>query len=35
MTEVSIVIGAISACLLLYTLAEKYLPLDVEEGAGH
>lgn len=27
-TEIAIVVGAISACLLLYTLAERYLPLD-------
>jgi len=30
MTEVAIVIGAISACLLIYTLAEKMLPLAGE-----
>ncbi|RME33194.1 MAG: polysulfide reductase [Deltaproteobacteria bacterium] len=32
LTEVAIVIGAISACLLLYTLAEKMLPLAEEQG---
>jgi len=31
-TEVAIVVGAISACLLLYTLAERFLPLETE---GH
>jgi len=30
-TEIAIVVGAISACLLLYTLAEKLLPLDNTE----
>lgn len=30
-TELAIVIGAISLCLFLYTLAEHLLPLDVEE----
>jgi len=30
-TEFAIVIGAISACLLLYTLAERFLPLDTDE----
>jgi molybdopterin-containing oxidoreductase family membrane subunit len=30
-TELAIVAGAISGCLLVYTLAEKYLPLDAEE----
>jgi molybdopterin-containing oxidoreductase family membrane subunit len=30
-TEFAIVIGAISTCLLLYTLAEKFLPLDADE----
>lgn len=28
MTEIAIVIGAISACLLLYTIAERLLPLE-------
>lgn len=27
-TEIAIVVGSISTCLLLYTLAEKFLPLD-------
>ena len=30
-TELAIVAGAISGCLLVYTLAERYLPLDAEE----
>jgi len=34
-TETAIVIGAISACLLMYTLAEKFLPLDPDESAEH
>jgi len=34
-TELAIVIGAISLCLFLYTLAEHLLPLDVEEEQEH
>ena len=30
-TELAIVAGAISGCLLVYTLAERYLPLDSTE----
>ena len=30
-TELAIVAGAICGCLMMYTLAEKYLPLDSEE----
>jgi molybdopterin-containing oxidoreductase family membrane subunit len=31
LTEVAIVVGAISLCLLLYTLAERLLPLSPDE----
>lgn len=30
-TEIAIVIGALSSCMLIYSLAERYLPLDAEE----